>query len=156
MTHILTKCIDYFHPPFKRIMPVVTFRYAVCGSVNTMLGLIMYYIFYHFVFNQSVFELGFIAFKPHIAALLVSGSFTFCFGFVLNKFLVFVESNIKGRVQLFRYFLSFAFNLFFNFVVLKLLVEVCKWGAFVSQVATTILVILISYITQKYFTFRTK
>ena len=156
MTHILTKCIDFFHPPVKRFMPIVTFRYAVCGSVNTILGLLIYYIFYHVVFDRSNFNLGFFALKPHIAALLVSGTFTYCFGFILNKFIVFVESNLRGRVQLFRYFLSFAFNLFVNFIMLKLLVEVCMWDAFVSQLMTTVLVILISYLTQKYFTFKTK
>lgn len=150
----LTAFIDFFHPLFSRWMDIITYRYAVCGSVNTLSGLFIYYIGYHFIFNRTNLELGFYALKPHIAALFISGTFTFCFGFILNKFVVFVESNIKGRVQLFRYFLSFVFNLGLNYCMLKLLVDLLNFEAFISQLVTTAVIIAVSYITQKYFTFK--
>ena len=30
--------IDFFYPPFKKIMPEQTFRYAVCGGSNMTPG----------------------------------------------------------------------------------------------------------------------
>jgi putative flippase GtrA len=150
----VTKFVDWFYPPFRRVMPLLTFRYAVCGAVNTLLGLLVYYLSYHFLFDQVNVDLGIVVFKAHMAALFVSGSFSFCFGFIINKFVVFVESNLRGRVQLFRYFLSFSFNLTLNYFMLKLLVENFRWDAFLSQLITTFFVIMASFITQKYFTFK--
>ncbi|MEI8054261.1 MAG: GtrA family protein [Bacteroidota bacterium] len=156
MKHNISNFIDIFYPPFRRIMPIETYRYAACGGINTLLGLFNYYISYHYIFNKVVFDLGFFAFKPHMAALFFSGIISFLLGFLLNKYVVFTGSNLKGRIQLFRYFLSFAFNLFFNYLMLKFLVEFMGQPAFFSQLITTVLVIAISYFSQKYFTFKVK
>ena len=137
-------------------MPLQTYRYAFCGSANAAFGLITYFIGYHYLFAGRVFDLGFFALKPHIAALFLSSFITFLLGFLLNRYVVFTSSYLKGRIQLFRYFLSFSFNLVFNYLMLKLLVEIFHMDAVLSQVITITLVIGISYLTQKHFTFRVK
>lgn len=137
-------------------MPVQTFRYAVCGGANTVLGLLIYFISYQYIFEQRNFDFGFFAFKPHIAALFVSFCINFVIGFALMKFVVFTSSNLRGRIQLFRYFLSFASNLVLNYLLLKLLVEAWHMNALLSQFITTCIVVLLSYISQKHFSFKTK
>ncbi|HNP53503.1 MAG TPA: GtrA family protein, partial [Ferruginibacter sp.] len=72
MKQFITGFIDLFYPPIRRFMPLHTFRYAACGGGNTVLGLLVYFIGYHFLFNRTVVDLGFYAFKPHMAALFVS------------------------------------------------------------------------------------
>lgn len=137
-------------------MPLQTFRYAACGGGNALLGLMVYFIGYTYIFAGQVFDFGFYAFEPHIAALFLSSSMNFIVGFILNRYVVFTGSYLKGRIQLFRYFLSFSFNLIFNYGMLKLLVEVLQWDPLISQVITIGLVIAISYFTQRHFTFRVK
>ena len=156
MKNNFIKLLDFFYPVFKRIMPLQTFRYAACGGANTILGLFIYYIGYHFIFDKSIFNIGFLVFKPHMAALFLSGFFSFFLGFVLNKYIVFTESNLQYRVQLFRYFISFGLNIIINYFMLKLLIEGLNWYPFLSQVFTTIIIIIISYLTQKRFTFKTR
>lgn len=146
--------IDFFYPPFKKFMPLQTFRYAVCGGSNTLLGLLLYYIGFHYIFDKENFDAGIIVFKPHNASLFLAGCFSFTFGFILNKYLVFSDSYLKGRIQLFRYFLSFIINLFINYFLLNFFIEHLHIEAFLSQIIATIIVIIISYITQKHFTFR--
>ncbi|MDB5144378.1 MAG: GtrA-like protein, partial [Mucilaginibacter sp.] len=34
--------IDLFYSPFKKIMPLQTFRYAACGGVNTLLDISLF------------------------------------------------------------------------------------------------------------------
>ncbi len=148
--------IDFFYPPFRKFMPEQTFRYAVCGGGNTVLGLLVYFISYQYVLKQENLDLGFFAFKPHIAALFISFCINFVVGFLLMKFVVFVDSNLKGRIQLFRYFLSFAFNLVLNYGLLKLFVEVFFMNALLSQFITTCIVVTISYLSQKHFSFKVK
>ena len=156
MRNSINKFLDFFYPIFKRFMPIETFRYAACGGINTMSGLLVWYVCYHFVFSRMVVNLVFYSFESYTLALLVSSLYSFTLGFLLNKYVVFTSSNLKGRIQLFRYFLSFAFNLILNYFLLKCLVEKFQWDAFISQLLTTVVVIAVSYFSQKYFTFKIK
>jgi hypothetical protein len=42
----ITDCIDFFYPPFSKLMPIQTFRYAACGGTNTLLDIFMYWFSY--------------------------------------------------------------------------------------------------------------
>ncbi|MFN0082316.1 MAG: GtrA family protein [Ferruginibacter sp.] len=150
----LTNIIDAFYPPFRKIMPLQTFRYAACGSGNTLMGLTIYYVAFHYIFIQENVSFGLLVLKPHNAALSVSSLATFAVGFFLNKYVVFTSSSTKGRIQLFRYFLSFFVNLVLNYLLLKVFVEYWQIDAFIAQVITTFIIITVSYLTQKHFTFK--
>ena len=154
MKEKVTAFVDILYPLFRRFMPLYTYRYAICGGFNTVLGFSIYYIAYHFVFNRSVLDLGFFAFKPHMAALFLSASISFIMGFILNKYVVFTGSNLRGRIQLFRYGLTFSANVLLNYFLLKLMVEYLSWNVIISQVLNIVIVTLFSYFGQKYFSFR--
>ncbi len=156
MKNIITATLDFFYPPFRKFMPVVTYRYAACGSANTVLGLLLYNFLCYFVFANENISVGPLVFKPHMAALFVSGTTTFMVGFMLNRYIVFTESYLRGRVQFIRYLLSFFFNLGLNYLLLKLFVDMLKIEPYISQLVCTIIIIAVSYVTQKYFTFRIK
>jgi putative flippase GtrA len=150
----ITNIIDFFYQPFKKWLPLQTFRYASCGGANTLLGFLLYTFSYKFMFREQVFNIGFYAFKPHIAALIFSFLINFPVGFMLMKYVVFVDSTIRGRVQLFRYFFVFVSNLFVNYLMLKVLVEYVHMNAIIAQVISTVVVITISYLLQRHFTFK--
>ena len=156
MKQKLTTLLDFFYPPFRGLMPLQTFRYAACGGMNTLLGLAVYFISYKFILAGNNLDVGFFAFKPHVAALFFSTCISFIVGFTLNKFVVFTSSNLKGRIQLFRYFLSFSLNLVINYLLLKLFVEIFLWDAMISQLLTTFIIITFSYLSQKHFSFKVK
>jgi putative flippase GtrA len=137
-------------------MPEQTFRYAACGGANTLLGLVLFKLLLEFVFTGPVVELGFYAVKSHNAALVITSFTNFIVGFTLMKYVVFVDSHLKGRIQLFRYGLGYMFNLSLNYIMLKIFVEIIGWKPFISQVITTAFIIALSYFTQKYFSFRSK
>ena len=150
----VTALIDFFYRPFKKWLPLQTFRYASCGGANTVLGFLLYSFSYKFLFKEKVFSLGFYAFKPHIAALIFSFLINFPVGFFLMKYVVFVDSTIRGHVQLVRYFFVFVSNLFINYLLLKFLVEYLHLNAIFSQVISTVVVITTSYLLQRHFTFK--
>ncbi len=151
---LIIPVIDFFYPPFKKLMGLQTFRYAACGGTNTLLGLIIYYVSFKFILKAENLELGFFAFKPHVAALFFSFLFSFPFGFFLSKYVVFSDSKMKGKVQLFRYLLLYLFSLGLNYLLLKLFVESMGIYAIFAQVMTTAIIVIFSYVTQRYFTFR--
>jgi putative flippase GtrA len=148
--------IDLFYPPFRKLMGLQTFRYAAAGGCNTLLGLTVYYISYKYILHEKTLDLGFYAFTSHAAALFMSFCISFPIGFFLMKYVVFGNSNIKGKVQLIRYLLIYLFSLFINYFLLKLFVEILHIYVMLSQVISTAIVITISYFCQRYFSFKVK
>ncbi len=146
--------IDFFYPPFKKFMSLQTYRYAASGGGNTLFGLIIYTVSYKYIFAGDVFDLGFYAMKGHIAALAASFLFTFPIGFFMAKYVVFSDSGMKGRVQLFRYFMICMFNLVLNYILLKIMVERFHIYPVMAQVITICLVIVFSYVAQRNYSFK--
>lgn len=146
--------IDFFYPPFKKLMNLQTFRYAASGGGNTLLGLVIYYISFKYIFAEKVFDFGFYAFESHIAALIVSFCITFPVGFFMSKYVVFSDSKMKGRIQLFRYFMICLFNLALNYILLKVFVEKFHIYPVLAQVLTIVIVIAFSYVAQRNFSFK--
>ena len=146
--------IDFFYPPFRRLMNLQTFRYAASGGGNVLLGFTVYFISYKYILEEKQFHFGFYAFKSHTAALFISFLITFPIGFFMSKYVVFNDSQMKGRIQLFRYFMICLFNLALNYILLKILVERGHIYPVFAQVLTTSIVILFSYLAQRHFSFK--
>lgn len=146
--------IDFFYPPFRRLMPLQTFRYAVCGGTNTLLDIFIYFIAYNFILKKQILNLGFYAFEPHIAAIFIAFLISFPTGFLLNRYIVFPGSALKGQTQLFRYLLLVVVCILLNYVFIKFFVEYLKIYPTVAKIITTVIVVSFSYVTQKKFTFK--
>lgn len=149
--------IDFFYPLFSRLMPLQTFRYAACGGTNTMLDIVMYYIAYNFILHQQpvhVPVLGTIS--AYVLSFIISFCISFPTGFFLMRNVVFSESTLHGRVQLFRYFVLVLVCLGLNYIFIKLFVEQFHIYPTIAKVFTTVIVVAFSYLTQKHFTFRTE
>ena len=154
MRQRLINFIDFFYPAFRKLMPLQTFRYAVCGGGNVILDLFIYFISYNYILHKQKLDLGFVVFKPHIAALLMAFCISFPIGFLLSKYVVFNSSQLHGRIQLLRYILIVVINLFLNYAILKVLVEYLQFYPTIARLFATTLVVTFSYLSQKHFTFR--
>jgi putative flippase GtrA len=156
MKRFILQFIDFFYRPFARLMPLQTFRYLACGGGNTLLDIFLYFIMYNFVLHKQMLHLPFVVITPHIAALFLALAITFPTGFLLSKYIVFSESNLRGRIQLFRYFVQVAACILLNYLFMKLFVEYLHIYPTVSKIFTTFFVVCFSYLTQKKFTFKVK
>ncbi|MBO6074070.1 MAG: GtrA family protein [Paludibacteraceae bacterium] len=91
---------------------------------------------------------------PHIASLCIVFPITLLTGFWLNKYVTFTHSTLHSARQLIRYILIVAVNLGINYFGLKLLVEHFGWYPTPSKICITLFTIIISFLGQKFFTFR--
>jgi putative flippase GtrA len=148
--------VDFFYPLFRKFMPLQTYRYAACGGGNTILSIAVFNIADSLIFKEQDVNIGVAVLKSYNAALFVSFCISFITGFLLMKFVVFVDSNLRGRIQLFRYLVSYVVNLILMYLLLKLLVEYAHIDKWLAQLITTSIVITISYLGQKHFTFKVK
>lgn len=152
----LISLIDFFYPPFRKFMPLQTFRYAACGGANVALDISLFFFFFNYVLHKEVLQLKYIAFKPHIAAFLLSFLITFPVGFLLSKYIVWISSEVLWHVQLFRYFVVVLINLLLNYIFIKIFVEYFHIYPTIAKVIITFIVIIFSYLSQKHFTFKVK
>lgn len=152
---IIIQFIDYFYTPFRKIIPLETFRYAATGGFNTILDIFLYFICYNFIIDKRVLDLKIVSISPHIAAFLIVFPVTFFTGFLFAKFITFTSSELRGRIQLIRYMIAVSGSIFLNYVFLKLLVEFGGLWPTLAKIITTGIVVIYSYFIQKFFTFKT-
>ena len=152
---IIIQFIDYFYTPFRKIIPLETFRYAATGGFNTILDIFLYFICYNFIIDKQVLDLKIVSISPHIAAFLLVFPVTFFTGFLFAKFITFTSSELRGRIQLIRYMIAVSGSIFLNYICLKLLVEFGGFWPTLSKIITTGIVVIYSYFVQKFFTFKT-
>ncbi len=153
--NLFTRTINWFYPPFSRLIPPETFRYAATGGLNTALDIFLYFVFYNFILDKQVVDLEFIAISPYIAAFIIVFPITFTTGFLLAKYVTFLDSPLRGKVQLIRYGVSVGGSILLNYICLKLFVEYMHIWPTVAKMITTVVVVIYSYLIQRYFTFKT-
>jgi putative flippase GtrA len=146
--------IDFFYPPFKKILPLQTFRYAVCGGSNMLLDIALFYISFNFILHKQILNLGFVSIKPYNAALGMAFCITFPLGFLLNKYIVFNLSYLRSHIQLFRYILIVAVNLLLNYLILNLLIQYLHFFPTIAKIFATAIIVIFSYLSQKNFPFK--
>ena len=162
MSKFITKIIDFFYHPFEKWMSKQLFRYAACGGGNMVLDWVLYFLIYNFVIGHDLVNLQFTihnlqfaqAITPHIATLCIVFPITLLTGFWLQKYVTFTASQLNGWRQLGRYIVIVGLNLAVNYFGLKLCVEVFGWYPTPSKMVITIITVIISYLGQKYYTFR--
>ena len=135
-------------------MSVELFRYGATGAANLVFDWLLYFSIFHFILRQQMLYLGFVTLSSHIAALAFSFPISFMSGFLLQKYVTFNNSDLRGKVQLFRYGIVVVANLVINYIGLKLFVDVFGWFPTPSKMAITIVATGVSYISQKKFTFK--
>jgi putative flippase GtrA len=158
MRKALLRIIDFFYPPFSRWLSLHTFRYMAAGGTTAASGIITYYIAYNWILHQQDVHLSAPLLPTLVtaptAALAIESVITFFIGFVLNKYLIFTKSDLKGRIQLFRYGSVVATNVLLNYALLKVLVEAFGFYPTISKIIITAILIFFSYFSQKHFSFK--
>lgn len=156
LRHFILSLIDFFYKPFKKIMPLQTFRYAACGGANTVFDITLFSVSYNFIFKKQNLDVGMMTLSPHIASLIFAFCFSLPSGFYLNRYVVFQDSGLKSHSQLIRYLIVVMVCVFFNLVLMKFFVDYLHFYPTPSKILTTLLVIIFSYTSQTYYFFKKK
>jgi len=136
-------------------MPLQFFRYGVTGVANMAFDWVLYFLTFHFLLQKEMLYLGFVTISSHIAAMFIVFPVTFISGFLLQKYVTFTSSELRGKVQIVRYLSVVVANLLLNYVGLKLLVDFLHIFPTPSKMIVTVVTTLFSYFSQKSFTFKT-
>ena len=146
--------IDFFYPPFRKYVSRQFFRYGATGVANMVFDWVLYFITYHYILKKEMLHLEFVTISSHIAAMLIVFPISFISGFLLQKYVTFNSSELKGRVQIIRYFSVVLVNLLLNYFGLKLFYDVMHFFATPSKMLVTVVTTIFSYFSQKLYTFK--
>lgn len=156
MSNLIRKFLDLFYPIVSKIFDKTTYYYAACGVGNLILSWFLFFLFYQYAFEKKLWYIEKIdfVFTPYTLSAFSCFIVSFVLGFILMKFVVFTESALKGRIQLFRYGLSAMVTSGANWILLKGLVELLEFFPSIANVISTCIVVVISYLIQRNFTFK--
>jgi putative flippase GtrA len=152
MIRIIRAFLDFFYPIVSRIFDKTTYYYAVAGSTNLVLGWVLFWVLDHWVIHSKTVKLPLIEHPVHSYTVIAAacGVFSFLFGFMMMRYVVFTESQLKGRVQFFRYGLSALISATVNWIM----VDTFAWNASLCNVFASVVVVTISYFLQRKFSFK--
>ncbi len=156
LVSLIHKILDFFYPLVKRFFDKTTYYYAVCGVGNLVLSWILFFIFFQYVFKKHFFHLDFInfTFSAYTLSAIACFLISFALGFVLMKYIVFTESGLKGRIQFFRYAVSAMISGMVSWGLLKIFIEVFDIFPSIANILASCLVVIVSYLLQRKFTFK--
>lgn len=137
-------------------MPLQTFRYVACGGGNTVFDIMLFSAWYNLILKKQDLHLGSVTLSAHIAALFLSFPISFSSGFYLNRFVVFKESGLRKRTQLYRFVAVNIICILLNFVFLKIFVDYLGIYPTPAKVTATVIIAFISYMIQTHFFFKVK
>jgi putative flippase GtrA len=152
----ITIAVDFFYPPFGKIVSREVFRYGAMGAANMLLDSVLFFIVFHFVLKKEMLHLCFITLSSHIATFLIVFPITLLTGFLAQKYVTFSTSALRGRVQLLRYMSVVAANIVIIYAGLKFLVDVLHIFPTPSKIIITLVSMLFSYLMQRNFAFGKK
>lgn len=140
-------------------MPFQVFAYLAVGAGNTLLNILLFVVVYQFILPQGdAFFFG-LPLASYTIALLVAFLVTVPTGFWLSKNFAFTEAvnNKKANLnQLGRYFLVVIQGLVSDFLLMKLLIVTGDINPNLAKVMSTVIVLTVNFLLQKYFTFKTQ
>jgi putative flippase GtrA len=155
--HIVLGIIDFFHRPFSRWIDTQTFRYLACGSSGALLNIVSFHLAYHKLFNEAkIVYTPITEVRGSIAAAIVAFCISTPYGFTMSRYIVFPESPLRGRVQMFRYMVTVAACAVLTYFFVPFFHDTCGIFATPSNILTNVLVALFSYMVQRFFTFKVK
>jgi len=146
--------IDLFYPIFKRYMPLQFFRYGVTGVANLVFDWVLYFLIYNFILQQQMLHLGIFTLSSHIASFVIKFPIVLLSGFLLQKYVTFSESDLRGHRQLFRYLIVYGVNILINYFGLKLFVDLMHIFPSISNMIVSVITVFVSYFLQKSYTFK--
>jgi putative flippase GtrA len=158
MANLIRSILDIFYPLFRRFFDRQTYYYAACGGGNLVLSWLLFFIFYQFVFAKRIFQFNLGKLHYVISAYTLSSIIcfimAFVIGFVLNKFVVFTQSNLGSSTQFIRYSMSAVLTWLGNYLLLKTLIEGFGFFPSIANVLSSGAMVLVAYLMQRNFTFK--
>ena len=159
--NLLVKAIDgflhLFYPIFKKWMNYQVYAYLAVGAINTALNIFIFAALYEWVLPKAGYDIQGYNVASYTVALIIAFFATIPTGFWLSKNFAFkteTTSKKKTGFQFFKYFLVVGQGLGSDYLLLKAQVVLFDIEPTVAKIISTVVVLTVNFLLQKYFTFK--
>lgn len=130
-------------------------RYFFSAGIATVVDVLVYYLVFNYVLHQQEVELfsSMIVQAPTVA-LTCSYSCGLITNFSITKYFVFHESELSGRIQLFRFIMVALVVLMANYFFMYFLINILGWYPTLSRAFSAISIGIFSFVAHRFFSFR--
>lgn len=139
----------------KRILDNKIIRYFLSAGTATIVDVSVYFISFNFIYQKQdihVFDL-FVLSAP-TASLMLSYTCGLITNFLITKYLVFTESDLKGVHQLMRYVLVAIVILFVNYLFMSFLIKQLHWYPTLARIVSALSIGILSFVIHKFYSFK--
>jgi putative flippase GtrA len=155
----ITGVLNIFFPLFSKWMPFQVYAYLAVGATNTLLNIALFALFYQFLLPQSLITFFGFSMASYTLALILAFIMTVPTGFWLNKYFAFSQAKdnpVENKKQLGKYFLVVLQGVGSDYIILKMLIVFGGMHPTAAKVLSTVIVLTVNFLLQKFFTFRVK
>jgi len=130
-------------------------RYFLSAGVATGVDVTVYFLAYNFIYEkQDIHLFNFMTLSAPTGSLILSYTCGLVTNFLITKYLVFTESDLRGIHQLARYILVALLILGLNYFFMSFLIKVLEWYPTLSRVVSALTIGLLSFVIHKFYSFR--
>ena len=155
LVELINKTLTFFYPIVRKLMPFEVYAYLAVGAANTVLNIVLFTLFYKVILGETMYTIFSFPFESYTIALLLAFIATVPTGFWLSKKFAFTRAaKQKTGNQLGKYFLVVLQGLLSDYLLFKGLIVFFHMDPVVAKVLSTVVVLTVNYLLQKFFTFK--
>ncbi len=150
LKNFIQQLLKFFYPLVKKLIPYQVYAYLAVGAANTLLNIGLFVVLY-LAFKNSMLVVE--------AATILSFIVTVFTGFWLSKNFAFndvVNDKKETQKQFGKYFLVSLQGQFSDYLITKGLIIILLMQPTFAYLLSTLIILILNYFLQKYFTFRNK
>lgn len=157
LEEIISNLLAFFYPIVKKWLPFEVYAYLAVGAANTVLNILLFTIFYKVILQETTYTIFSFPFESYTIALFIAFIATVPTGFWLSKKFAFTKAaKQQTGKQLGKYFLVVLQGLVSDYLLFKGLIVFLHMDPVVAKILSTVIVLTVNYLLQKYFTFKSE
>ena len=130
---------------FSELLLSQKFRYLLIGSYNTVIGYLLFVLIFYY-FSATI---------NHSFLLCISHLIATTHNFFSYRFFVFKVKSISLK-NYFKFNLVYLLTFIINLATFIILTKIMNWNLYLSQALIVTLIVVLSYILNKYYSFSNK
>jgi putative flippase GtrA len=139
----------------KKVLRLKVVRYFFAAATATLVDVWVYFIAFNYIYDkQNINFFGIYTFAAPTASLILSYTCGLITNFLITKFLVFTNSDLKTWHQFLRFVLVALGVLALNYGVMTFLIKHFEWYPTIARAVSAISIGALSFMVHKTFSFR--
>ena len=155
---VISNSIDILPGPLPKLLRNRAFRYLITAGIATVVDVVLFFMISNYILHGQDFIVPVfgknILVRCHTASILPSFSFGLLTNFTLTKVFVFQTSDLRTRVQFFRFIVVAMVTFLANYGFMNILVSGLEFNATISRLVSAITVGVMSFVIHKAFSFK--